>query len=123
MPQQRVENRRAALADFASVRARAMLHLEPVRFDLQKSFVARKFFRRGGIRRKFQPRGGGGFDFCYQILHGRINCGENDFKASAASADFVLILILILISPLQITIKSRIKMLTMTKPCRRRGVG
>ncbi len=46
--------------------------LQAVRLDLEKIFVAREFFRRGGVGRKGQPRLGGGFDFFEQILHGRI---------------------------------------------------
>ncbi len=49
MPQQLVQHRRPRPADFASARAGAMLHFQPVRLDLEKTLVARKFFRRGGV--------------------------------------------------------------------------
>ena len=72
--QQRVQNRRARLADFAATRAGPVLQLEPVRLDFEKIFVAREFFRRGGGGRKRQSRLRGGLDFFEQILHGRIRC-------------------------------------------------
>ena len=81
MPQQRVEDRRARLADFASARAGAMLQFEPVRFDLEKAFVARELFRRVAVRRRRQTRPGVGFNFFDQILHGRISCGVNRFQS------------------------------------------
>ena len=61
-----------------------MQQFQPVRFDFEKIFVAREFFRRRCVRRKRQLGFGGGFDFFQEILHGRINCGQNGFNASAA---------------------------------------
>jgi hypothetical protein len=64
MAQQRVQHRRAGLADFAAVRAGAVLQLEPVRLDLEKFFVARELFR-------------------------RVALGEKDRRASAAASIFL----------------------------------
>ena len=86
MPQQRIQNRRPALADFAPARARAMQQLQPVRLDLEKTFVAREFFDGGAVRRQPQTRFSGGLNFFQQILHGRINCGQNRLKARNAAA-------------------------------------
>ena len=51
MPQQRVKDRRARLADFAPAHAGTMLQFEPVRLDLEKAFVACELFRRVAVRR------------------------------------------------------------------------
>ena len=84
MPQQRVKDRRARPADFAPARAGAMLQFEPVRFNLEEAFVAREFFRRVAVRRRWQTLPGVGFNFFDQILHGRINWEQTGFKASHA---------------------------------------
>ena len=63
MPQQRVQHRRAAGADFAPARARAMPQFEPVRLDLEKTLVARQFLGGGAVRRQRQTRFGGGLNF------------------------------------------------------------
>jgi hypothetical protein len=49
MPQQRIQDRRACPADFASAPAGAMLQFEPVRLDLEEAFVAREPFRRVAV--------------------------------------------------------------------------
>ena len=71
MPQQRVKDCRARLADFAPAHAGAMLQFEPVRLDLEKALVAGEFFRRIAVWRRRQTRPGVGFNFFDQILHGR----------------------------------------------------
>ena len=71
MPQQRVKNSRPRLADFPAIRIAAMQDFQAVRLDLEKRFVAREFFRRGGVGRKGQAHLGGGLDFFEQVLHGR----------------------------------------------------
>ena len=63
MPQQFVEDGRARLADFASTRARAMQNFQPVRFNLEKTFVAGEFSSRITIGRRWQTFLRVGFDF------------------------------------------------------------
>jgi len=87
MPQQRVQHGRAARADFASARARAMPQFEPVGLDLEEAFVTREFLDGGAVRRQRQTRLGGGFNFFDQILHGRINWAQIRFKARNAAGD------------------------------------
>ena len=82
MLQQRVEHRRAAPANLAPAAAGTVQQFEPVRLHLEKSLVARELFRRVGFRRQGQTFPGVRFDFFEQILHERINCGQNISKAS-----------------------------------------
>jgi hypothetical protein len=62
-----------------------MQQLQPVRLDLEKTLVACKFLDGGAARRQRQTRIGGGLYFFDQILHGRINCGQNGLKARNAA--------------------------------------
>jgi len=85
VPQQFVEDGRAGLADFQTAGPAVMLQLQPVGLDLEKTLVTRELLRRVAPRRGGQAFLGVGLDFFQQVLHGRISCGENDLKASAAT--------------------------------------
>ena len=63
MSDQTIQNRRARLTDFHTIRARTMQQLESVRFDFEKVFVTRKFFRWRGVGREGQTCLGGSFNF------------------------------------------------------------
>ena len=82
MPQQRVEHRRAALANLTPASARTVQQFEPVRLHLEKTLVARELFRRVGVQRQRQMLLGVSFDFFEQILHRRTRCGQNELNAS-----------------------------------------
>jgi hypothetical protein len=96
MPQQRVQHRRPARADFAPARPRAVQQLEPVGLDLEKTFVARELLNGAAVRWQRQTRFGSGLYFFEQILHGRIKWAQNGFKARNAVA-FLIVLVLVLV--------------------------
>ena len=72
MLEQSIQNGRARPTNLPASFTRPVQQLQPVRLNLKKSLVAREFVRRGGVGRKRQPRGGGGFNLFEQVLHGRI---------------------------------------------------
>ena len=72
------------MTDFPAARPGAMEHLEPVRFDLEESLVARQFLSGHAIRRQRQPRAGVSLDLLQERWHQR-NLGTSGGERKRAT--------------------------------------